>query len=87
MDAFEKRKNKEQNKKFNKQVSVLRKEEKQSAVKKDIQDVSKFRKHGAGDQDSEGKSKAIEDLVTGQRTGVKSFKRTAFVSLHILMHE
>jgi hypothetical protein len=48
MAAFEQRKQREVNRKFNKQVSELRKQEKSQKVKQNMEDVSDFKKGGGG---------------------------------------
>ena len=81
IDAFEQRKTRENNRKYNKQVGELRKQEKHSAVKEEVDAVSRLRKSGEGDKT--GKLTAL--LEKGQRgssrgegdrsSGGKSFKR------------
>lgn len=89
--AFEQRKNRDVNKKFNKQVAALRKEEKLKSTKDEIKDVKRLRK---GDGNSEAIDKELEKVLErnnkkprrgeGDRDRTeKSFKREGYVSVHL----
>ncbi len=75
IEAFELRKNREQNKKFNKQVSDLKKQEKSKTKKTEIKEISKLRKSSAsGDE----KEQRLESILKGEPGG-KSKKRLNMV--------
>lgn len=61
MDAFEKRKNREQNRKFNKQVSELKKQEHKKSEQQVFNEVAKLRKgsSSSGREDTESKLEKI----------------------------
>jgi rRNA-processing protein EBP2 len=62
MDAFEKRKNREQNRKYNKQVSELKKQEYKKSEQQVFNEVAKLRKGkapGGGGEDTEAKLEKI----------------------------
>ena len=85
IDALELRKNRETNRKFNKQVSDLRKQEKNQATKAQVDAVSRFRKgQDAGGADDAGKEGRLKALIEDKRDGGggKSFKRQGRVTLH-----
>lgn len=73
MEAFEKRKNQEQNRKYNKQVAALRKEEKTLDKKNQIKQVAQLRKNQDSDEGSvEGK---LQNILKPKKFGDKSLKR------------
>uniref|UniRef100_A0A7S3M572 Uncharacterized protein n=1 Tax=Spumella elongata TaxID=89044 RepID=A0A7S3M572_9STRA len=71
IEAFELRKNKDNNRKFNKQVKELRKQEGAQSRKEHISDVTKIRKDDT--TDSAHKEERIKNIIDGQ--AVKSKKR------------
>ena len=90
IEAFEQRKQRENNRKYNKQLTEIRKQEKHSAIKGEVEAYSKLRKSGEGDKtgkltallekggaaDSGSSGGRVAKSATS-RTGVKSFKRAA----------
>ena len=97
MTAFEQRKNRDMNKKFNKQVAALRKEEKLRSTKNEIKDVKNLR--GGGGSNVEAVDKELEKVLErnkkrmgrgeGDRTrSQKSFKRAAYVTsaFNVIVH-
>ena len=87
MEAFEQRKNREENKKYNKQVAAMRKDEKVKTKKDNIKDVKDFIK-GKGGEEGEDREARLNSLVTpgrgrseGVRDGEKSLKRINMVSI------
>ncbi len=95
IDAFDKRKQRESSRKFDKQVADMRKQEKSSRVKQDIAAVSSLRRDsGASSKAGGGKrSEQIKEAIKGSRgSGEKSKKRQAmvrwiylFISSHVLV--
>jgi len=77
IEAFELRKNRENNRKFNKQVSELRKQEKSKDRKSNIAEVTQLRKEKGGD-DGERASK-LRALVGDDDKPQKSHKRQVMV--------
>lgn len=77
IEAFELRKNREQNRKFNKQVSEIRKQEKTQDRKAHNDEVSKIRKTGDKDE-KEGRLNKILDGAKGG-PAQKSRKREGMV--------
>lgn len=75
IEAFELRKNKDNNRKFNKQVKELRKQEGAQSRKEHISDVTKIRKDDT--TDSAHKEERIKNIIDGQ--AVKSKKRINMV--------
>lgn len=69
MEAFEQRKNRELNKKFNKQVSVQRKDERNQKMKEQFSAVKRLRT--GGDADKEDKLSAILDSKSGPQKSKK----------------
>lgn len=93
ISAFEQRKNRDVNKKFNKQVAALRKEEKLKSTKDEIKDVKRLRK--GGDNNSEAIDQELEKVLErnskkprrgeGDRDrNEKSFKRAGYVSTYLM---
>ena len=84
MEAFEQRKQRELNRTFNKQVSTLRKEEKNKDVKNQIAEVSKLRKKRSHSQlkGSEDEDKSFNKLIDDDRGNTKSLKRMRMVSVN-----
>lgn len=88
IEAFELRKNKDNNRKFNKQVKELRKQEGAQSRKEHISDVTKIRKDDT--TDSAHKEERIKNIIDGQ--AVKSKKRinmvrcTFFIAVFVFMH-
>jgi len=88
ISAFEQRKNRDTNKKFNKQVATLRKEEKLKSTKDEIKDVKRLRKNKEGGDNEEidkELEKVLERNSKKQKRGEgdrnrdeKSAKRQAF---------
>lgn len=60
IEAFEMRKNRENNRKFNKQVSELKKQEKSKKIKGEISEVSKLRKSS---EDSNSKEERLNKVL------------------------
>lgn len=80
IEAFELRKNKDNNRKFNKQVKELRKQEGAQSRKEHISDVTKIRKDDT--TDSAHKEERIKNIIDGQ--AVKSKKRINMVRIYFL---
>jgi hypothetical protein len=86
ISAFEMRKNRDVNKKFNKQVANLRKEEKLKGTKDEINDVKRLRKGGDnGEAIDKELEKVLERNNKKPRRGEgergkdeKSFKRAGY---------
>jgi hypothetical protein len=76
IEAFELRKNKDNNRKYNKQVQELRKSEGAAQRKKQISDVSNLRKESAADGQS--KEDKVKQLIDGEPL-TKSKKRVNMV--------
>lgn len=82
MSAFEQRKQREQTRKFSKQVSDLRRQEKARATKDAVEEVSRLRKSGGADKEGrllqlvEGKGGGRQGGGRGDGSG-KSSKRQA----------
>lgn len=66
MDAFEKRKNREQNRKFSKQVSELKKQESKKSEQQVFKDVAKLRKGGSS---SDGNTEEKLEKILNSRDG------------------
>jgi len=88
--AFEQRKNRDVNKKFNKQVAALRKEEKLKSTKDEIKDVKRLRKGGGSETIDHELEKVLERNNKKPRRGEgdrdrheKSSKRAGYVSSYI----
>jgi hypothetical protein len=79
IDAFEKRKQREVNRKYDKQVAALRKEETSARVKNEINEVTKIRKNSSDDQQSK-RQKLNEVLNDGQDKSQGRNKRAVMVS-------
>jgi hypothetical protein len=77
IEAFELRKNREQNRKFNKQVSEIRKQEKTQDRKAHNDEVSKIRKTGDKDEKEGRLNKILEGAKGGPAQ--KSRKREGMV--------
>jgi rRNA-processing protein EBP2 len=79
MDAFEQRLHREKNRKFNKQLQELKKQEKQDKTKGAIEDFTKLRKKGASGQQIEDKVEQMLGRGEGNRDRTeKSAKRKAY---------
>lgn len=78
MDAFEKRKQRELNRKYNKQVSAMKKAEKARDFKDEIKSTGKY-KSNEDEDDDRSKGRPGRD---GSKKPEKSFRRQAMV-LHI----
>ena len=79
IESFELRKNKDNNRKFNKQVKELRKQEGAQSRKANIAEVSNIRKEGGADGSSASKDEKIKKIIdAGPAT--KSKKRVNMVS-------
>ncbi len=79
MDAFEKRKQRELNRKYNKQVSALKKAEKARDFKDEIKSTGKYKSSGDDDQDDDrSKGRPGRD---GSKKPEKSFRRQAMVPI------
>jgi rRNA-processing protein EBP2 len=69
MDAFEKRRQRETNRKYNKQLQDLRKKEKSSETKGEIKEFDKLRKGGATGQAMDEKVEALLQGRSGRGVG------------------
>ena len=76
MGAFDLRKNRETNRKFNKQVADLKKQEKNQQTKHQIKEVGKLAK-GKGGSDS------VEKFLNNKEPSQKGPKRLAMVNSHL----
>ena len=74
ISAFEQRKNRDVNKKFNKQVSALRKAEKLKSTKDEIKDVKQLRKKSESGENSEVIDKELEKVLE-RNNNIKKFRR------------
>jgi len=84
MEAFEQRKQRETNKKFNKQVQLLKKEEKSQQTKTNINNVTNLRKDQSGQKRE--REDSINKLVDGNDEDnhrIKSQKRMKMVKLNL----
>lgn len=80
IEAFELRKNKDNNRKFNKQVKELRKAEGAQSRKAQISEVSNLRKEGSGEDGGASKEERLNKIIeSGPAT--KSKKRVNMVSV------
>lgn len=79
IERFEKRLERDSNRKFNKQVAALKKQEKSQKVSKMVEDVSKLHKERGKQSNVEEKLEKILHQDKPER--MKSKKRLAMVSL------
>ncbi len=77
IDAFEKRRQRESSRKYDKQVSDIRKQEKAQHVKQEIDTVTRVRKSGK-EAGAEGKQE-LEKVLNSRGMPTKSKKRLGMV--------
>jgi len=78
MDAFEKRQQRESNRKYNKQIMEMKKQERSDKTKENIEDFTKLRKKGLSGEQIEEKVEKMLGRGQGDRTRTeKSTKRKA----------
>ena len=81
IDAFEKRKQREVSRKYDKQVADMRKQEKSKKVKSEISEVAGLRAGGKGSSDDpQAKRQKLNDVIEGGR----SKKRMNMVSFLVV---